>query len=205
MDQRTRRSPASGERKRDPERTKARIIAAAIEEFGAHGYAATRTSDIAARAGVNKQLISYYFGGKEGLYREISGQWHQTGGEMASLDLPLADAVAGFVPRTPEMHSLGRLMVWENMSEGTPDAGGTEFFQRQVSLLRERQAAGEIPADLDPECLLIALMAMGSASLVLPQVVRQVTGSDPASESFSSRYAEQLARLVRHLAGGTDG
>ena len=32
------------------------------------GLAGARVNDIADRAGVNKQLISYYFGGKEGLF-----------------------------------------------------------------------------------------------------------------------------------------
>jgi AcrR family transcriptional regulator len=40
--------------------------------------AGARVSDIADRAGVNKQLISYHFSGKEGLYTELSAQWRQT-------------------------------------------------------------------------------------------------------------------------------
>ena len=50
------------------EETKLRIIHAALELFGAHGYERTSTRDIAARAGVNAPALQYYFAGKEGLY-----------------------------------------------------------------------------------------------------------------------------------------
>src|SRR5262245_22659147 len=72
---RARRAPAEGERQRDPERTKARILDAAVIEFSAKGFAGARVSEIAARAGVNQQLIAYYFDGKEGLYRELGRRW----------------------------------------------------------------------------------------------------------------------------------
>ncbi|MEJ5992068.1 TetR/AcrR family transcriptional regulator [Ramlibacter sp. PS3R-8] len=44
------------------------ILAAARQEFSAKGPAGARVNEIAARSGVNKQLIYYYFGNKEGLY-----------------------------------------------------------------------------------------------------------------------------------------
>lgn len=44
------------------------ILAAARQEFSAKGAAGARVNEIAARSGVNKQLIYYYFGNKEGLY-----------------------------------------------------------------------------------------------------------------------------------------
>lgn len=45
------------------------ILAAARGEFAAKGLAGARVNEIAARAGLNKQLIYYYFGSKEDLYR----------------------------------------------------------------------------------------------------------------------------------------
>jgi AcrR family transcriptional regulator len=53
---------------RNAEATRANILAAAIEEFSNQGLADARTDDIAARCGVNKRLVYYYFGSKEGLY-----------------------------------------------------------------------------------------------------------------------------------------
>lgn len=44
------------------------ILAAARQEFSSKGPAGARVNEIAARSGVNKQLIYYYFGNKDGLY-----------------------------------------------------------------------------------------------------------------------------------------
>lgn len=57
----THRSPAAPDR----------LIAAALTEFAAQGRAGARTERIAARAGVNKQLIHYYFRNKAGLYQAV--------------------------------------------------------------------------------------------------------------------------------------
>ncbi|MCX2953075.1 TetR/AcrR family transcriptional regulator [Lentzea sp. NEAU-D7] len=196
MDQR--RSPRASERKRDPERTRALLLEAAAAEFGAKGYAATRTTDIAARAGVNKQLISYYFGGKEGIYKELATSWHSSAAELASQHQPLDEVVAGFVMTTLKDHS--RMWAWANLAGDSPPTDG-EFFQGQVEEMRARQAAGELPADLDPAFLLLALMAAASAPLTLRQSAGQITGQDPATPEFAAKYAEQLALLVRHLSG----
>jgi AcrR family transcriptional regulator len=59
----------SGER--DPERTRAAILAAATEEFTAHGLNGARVDEIAKRSGVNKRMIYYYFGDKNGLYLAV--------------------------------------------------------------------------------------------------------------------------------------
>jgi TetR/AcrR family transcriptional regulator len=192
-----RRSPSASERKRDPERTRARIIEAAVAEFGAKGYAATRTTDIAARAGVNKQLISYYFGGKEGLYKELATSWHSTAAEMASHDQPLDAVLASFVATTLTDH--GRLWAWSNLAGDSPPTDEA-FLRSQVDQMRDRQAAGELPADLDAGLLLLALMAAAAAPLTLRQTAAQITGEDPSTPEFAEKYAAQLALLVRHLS-----
>lgn len=53
---------------RKGEETRARILDAALVEFGLNGYAAATTRQIADRAEVNLPALTYYFGGKEGLY-----------------------------------------------------------------------------------------------------------------------------------------
>jgi AcrR family transcriptional regulator len=53
---------------RDPERTKARILEAATEEFARYGLGGARVDRIAERAGANKRMLYYYFGSKEDLF-----------------------------------------------------------------------------------------------------------------------------------------
>jgi len=48
--------------------TRQRLLLAAIDVFGRHGFDGTSTRHLANAAGVNLQAIPYYFGGKEGLY-----------------------------------------------------------------------------------------------------------------------------------------
>ena len=48
---------------------KSLILAAARAEFASKGLDGARVNEIAAKAGVNKQLLYYYFGNKEVLYR----------------------------------------------------------------------------------------------------------------------------------------
>lgn len=56
---------------RDPERTRASILAAATEEFTANGLDGARVDEIARRSGINKRMIYYYFGDKSGLYLAV--------------------------------------------------------------------------------------------------------------------------------------
>lgn len=55
-------------RPRNAEATRAKILEAAIAAFSQHGLNDTRTEDIAAQCKVNKRMVYYYFGTKEGLY-----------------------------------------------------------------------------------------------------------------------------------------
>jgi AcrR family transcriptional regulator len=49
----------------------AEILDAAFEEFVQHGYAATRLEDVAARAGVTKGTIYFYFDTKERVFEQM--------------------------------------------------------------------------------------------------------------------------------------
>ena len=55
---------------RDPPATQ-RLLQAGVAEFARFRRAGARTSRIAAAAAVNKQLIHYYFGNKDGLYSAV--------------------------------------------------------------------------------------------------------------------------------------
>lgn len=175
-----------------------------MEEFARAGYAGARIAAIADRAGVNKQLISYYFGGKEGLYQAVVDQWRLQDIDLNATDRSLPDIVAYYVRAASEHRDSTRLLAWQGLTmeqgEFPPDTYQAPRMAEAVSWLRRLQEAGELAPDLDPACVMLALFAAASVGAVLPQVVRNITGLDPASEEFVTHYAEQLARLVRHLA-----
>jgi AcrR family transcriptional regulator len=56
---------------RDPDRTRAAILAAATAEFCERGLDGARVDQIACRSGVNKRMIYHYFNDKEGLYLAV--------------------------------------------------------------------------------------------------------------------------------------
>ncbi|WP_068078005.1 TetR/AcrR family transcriptional regulator [Novosphingobium lentum] len=56
---------------RDPLATIRKILEAAREEFGANGFDGTKVEHIARRAGVSKQIVYFYFKGKDELYWEL--------------------------------------------------------------------------------------------------------------------------------------
>src|SRR5689334_21346483 len=58
----------------EPEKTRASILKAALEEFAQEGVSGARIDEIARRAAVNKALLYYYFKDKEGLYSAVLEQ-----------------------------------------------------------------------------------------------------------------------------------
>lgn len=62
------RKSANAPQKRNADATRAKILQAALSEFSERGLPAASTDGIAERCGINKRMIYYYFGSKEGLY-----------------------------------------------------------------------------------------------------------------------------------------
>src|SRR5262249_57566169 len=65
-----RQSAARPRAERQVQRREA-ILSAALDEFAARGFAATRLDDIARRAGVAKGTIYLYFRDKESLFQDL--------------------------------------------------------------------------------------------------------------------------------------
>lgn len=198
---RPRRAPAGEERRLDAERSRRRLLAAALEEFAAKGYAGARVADIAARAGVNKQLISYYFGGKAGLYEELQRTWLEREETVAPPELPLADLVPRYLQAVLADPRHTRLTLWRALSQEEADQP-PEQQAEDLTGMRRRQRDGELAAELDPGAILLMLMALVSAPVAMPGEVSRILGLDPGSPEFEAHYAEQLRRVVRRLAEG---
>jgi TetR/AcrR family transcriptional regulator len=197
-----RRSPAPQQRQRDPEQTRASILEAAAAEFGAHGYAGARVSAIAARAGVNVQLISYYFDGKEGLYRVMSQQWQQRRRELTPPGTSLPEQLRRHALEAVHNPDGPRLLAWSGLQYTGPDddpdrAPRTRMLAESVDEVRALQRDGRLPAEVDPACLLVMLMAAAMATTTLPHVIEGVCDTDPRAPGFVEHFADQVALLAR--------
>jgi len=72
MRTRTRTRTRPRDWRRDAAATREALLAAATELFAERGYDGVPVWAIAAKAGVNKAMISYHFGGKRNLYQTIA-------------------------------------------------------------------------------------------------------------------------------------
>jgi AcrR family transcriptional regulator len=132
-----------------------RILQAALAEFSAHGPVGARTREIAERAGVNRQLIHYYFRDKAGLYEAVLARAAE---EVASqlVRLPLVGLTA--VERLRRL-LLGQFEFLQRYPEHTSlliaARGGGDWADIAVrpiaALLRDGQATGFFRDDVDPE------------------------------------------------------
>ncbi|WP_158879437.1 TetR/AcrR family transcriptional regulator [Amycolatopsis anabasis] len=199
-----RRSPRPQERQRDPERTRKLILDAAAAEFAAHGFAGARVSAIAARAGVNQQLISYYFDSKEGLYRAISEGWRERQSELVTPGTPLPEQIRRYALEALHNPEGVRMLAWGGLEYSGPEtdpdhAPRADRMQDSIDEIRALQVAGRLPDEVDPACLTIMLMAAAMATTTLPHVIEGVCRVDPGSPEFLRHYADQVALLTRLL------
>ncbi|MGW0523230.1 TetR/AcrR family transcriptional regulator [Crossiella sp. NPDC003009] len=195
--QRRRRSADPG-RRRDPEGTRRAILDAAREEFGRHGLAGARVARIAAAAGVNHQLITYHFGGKQGLYDTLAEGWRQKSTEMIGGSEPYAELIRTYVHDAFRERAWAQVLVRQEL-----DGGPSTTVQRLAEFVeqtRQRQASGEIRDDLDAGALTLAFFAASIAPVILPSLTRAITKSDPASAAFIDHYADQLAQIMSALS-----
>jgi AcrR family transcriptional regulator len=139
------------------------ILAAALDEFSAQGFAAARLDDVAKRAGVAKGTIYLYFRDKEALFQEL----------VRSLLTPVVGSVEALRDADIPMHVLADRMVdlFVNdifgtrrrdvirlmITEGRRFPKLAEFYHREVlsrvmgamrMLLARAAARGEVPDTL---------------------------------------------------------
>jgi TetR/AcrR family transcriptional regulator len=199
-----RRSPESAERVRDAERTKQKLKDAALTEFAANGYDGARVSEIAARAGVNKQLISYYFGGKEGLYRAMQREWLDDERDQNGPDVAPAEVMRWYLRDNLRDPRIGRLAMWQALADDLPEEQSQEDVDLELAQMRERQARGEIGSDLDPAAVQIAMMGMTLAPIVFRRTAKRLFGVDIDDPEFETRYGDTLSRILARLAENTE-
>jgi TetR/AcrR family transcriptional regulator len=145
---------------RDAEATQAQILDAAEEEFARYGLAGARIDAIAARTGVVKAMIYYYFESKEKLYQavmqRIGAELDEAFQQLTSEQLPVEEALrasieAGIAYGAAYPH---RGMLWfheaiQNQGQYGQMSGWQKSFWSMTTLL-ERGIAEGVFRSLDP-------------------------------------------------------
>ncbi|WFR67695.1 TetR family transcriptional regulator [Curtobacterium flaccumfaciens] len=175
-----------------------RILAAATEEFAAHGIAGARVDRIAERSGMSKPMLYAYFGGKAALFdavfrARVLGNKERV--PFTSEDLP-GYAVSLYDDYLADP-ALVRLLMWKRLEQewsGYLYPGHEEQDREHFAAIADAQRTGVIRSDLDPWdiwSLLIATAttwAQGSITVV-------ATEKDPAAAHERRRTA--LAMFVK--------
>lgn len=159
---------------RNPERTRQRLLQAAIRLFSAHGYHAVPVDQIVAAARVNKRMVYHYFGSKEDLYQaamldvytriekaEFSAI-ENTGTPSEKLER-LIENYFDFLANNSEFV---RLLLWENLESGRHGRRHRHvltknpFFVRFREIIEEGIRSGEFRENLNVPHLLIHFIGL---------------------------------------------
>ena len=159
-----------------PEENRARILAAATEEFAARGFKGASMDAIAARTHTTRALINYYFGGKEQLYVEVLERGYseirQAESELDLEHLPPVDAIRRIVEFTFHYYigheSFVRLVTAENQAKGRylKKSKPMRSLNRTIvdtlaSVIRRGQQEGVFRGDVEALDVHKAIAAMG--------------------------------------------
>jgi AcrR family transcriptional regulator len=201
--QRKARSPSPA-RVRDPEKTRARILSAATNEFALKGFDGARVDMIAKRAKTNKRMLYHYFGDKKALFEAIVGRMlseHEQTFNAAPTNME--DMAVFQFNACPSKSKWLRLMLWESLAYGEgpvmAERVRRERMEKSIERMREAQKSGVMCSKLPPEHAVLAMMAMSVFPWAFPQVTRMLTGTAPSDKGFRDRYTEVLREVTRRM------
>lgn len=171
---------------RDPRATVRRILEAARAEFGANGFDGTKVEHIARRAGVSKQIVYFYFKGKDELYwellKDISIATHQRLLQIAFDDLAPGVAVRRYIEGVYDVYAedplLGMVSLDQSMHGGAQLRSINEIrllqsalTEKLATVVERGKAAGIFHADVDSNRLelmtvIITVGCLSSATML---------------------------------------
>ena len=209
----TRRSSRAGTAEAESRPAREAILAAARQEFSAKGAAGARVNELAERAGVNKQLIYYYFGSKEGLY---AAALEAVYGEIRALEQGLRldeeepeDAMRTLVAFSfdylashPEFIGMLRhenASGAQHMDAETMQGVNSPLISMIRKTLRRGVAAGVFRPGIDPLNLYISVAGMSYFFFSNRSTLSNIFGRDLASTTSVARYRRHVVDFA--LAG----
>jgi TetR/AcrR family transcriptional regulator len=207
------RSSATGARKRDPVATRQKLLVAARHEFARSGLAGARVDHIAARAGVNKQLVYHYFGDKDALYlavlewvyEEIRAQER----ELNLQGLPPEKAIRKLIEASFD-HLAAHpdfivLLNDENRGGASHVAGSRKLTAMHSPLvnmvskiLSEGVKAGTFRKGINPVQLYISIAGLSYFFFSNTPTLSAIFGKDLTSEASKNARRKHVVDMVLH-------
>lgn len=192
--------------------TRSAILHAAVEEFASLGPDGARMEAIARAAGVNKALLHYYFGSKEGLYEAalegtLSGIRERQQKLLAGPGEPgrrllryLLYSLRGMAARPAYSRMIGHEMVRARAGNTASLTRMADTFFRPLveailAALREGIQSGEF-RPVDPAHTMITLLGNNIFYLHSTPIYRAIAGSDPRDPDLLESRRLHVADLA---------
>lgn len=203
-------------RRKDAERTRAEILAAATREFSEHGLNGARVDSIAARTRINKRMIYYYFKSKERLYiavlEDAYRRIREAEKQLRLDDLPSSEAIRLLAEFTFDYHwknpQLAKLVVIENVHKGKNLSRSNSISGLNISIidaiarvLRRGAEEGVLRADVDPVELHMTISALSLFHVTNRYTFGTVFRRDMVSgEAVAQRKKEIVDIISRYVS-----
>ena len=189
-------------RAKDAAATRARLLTAAQELFGVHGFASTSTREIAQRAGVDPALIARYFGSKADLYLAAVVSERVGSDTTATTEPPLAGLPAVITTVLSRMDDGGPGPMLQALlrSDAPPEvfaAARAHFARRLVDPLVQEHSATE-----HPDALLAAQVE--AAAVIGIGLARSLGWFDDLSSVDATALCALILKTVRPSADELD-
>ena len=189
----------------DTENTKRKIKEAATAEFAQYGPDGTTVEHIAKKAGINKERVYNYFGGKRKLFATILRDELATVAQAVPATSFATEDIGDYAGRVYDYHcerpELIRLLRWEALvfDNEVPDEDlRRTFYHDKTAAVLEGQKAGVVTKDIDAAQLMMFILSIAGWWSTVPQVARMLCG--PLSEEEHARRRGAIVQAARRLA-----
>jgi TetR/AcrR family transcriptional regulator len=186
---------------RNPDRSRNRILDAALKEFSARGFAGARVDAIARHAKINKRMLYHYFGDKAGLFREVLRRKlteRRALIEGASGN-PCENLPFRFAMMCRDLDWV-RLLCWEAVQYGGEKIFEEKFRRAGVARARTRvrreQAQGLLSSEFGENHLLLAKLSLTMFPVAFPQLTQIIMGKTVRDPAFQHDYAKFLKQFA---------
>jgi AcrR family transcriptional regulator len=199
-------------RRRQGEKTRRALLRAARAPFAREGYAKASVRRIARAAGAHPALLTYHFGTKRKLYREVLRDALGALGERILSEAAAAETPAAAAERALSAY-LDHLaadpafpqLVLRAVLDGEREV--TDVLERMLSpLVAAGQELEVARASGDAREALVSFFGAAVAPYLYAPLLERLTGEDPTSPAATTRRRRHLSRLVSlYLDAGRKG